>query len=117
MKDLLRLKTSLNEEIETILNAQIKVEAHSSSVYLAMSAWCDDQGYDFSATFFAEHSEDDRKHMMKLFNHVNDRGGKSISPEINNNTTDLEYFRSIVEEMHKQQKYVTQILDIRRGMQ
>jgi len=29
MKDLLKLKSSLKEEIENILNAQIKVEAHS----------------------------------------------------------------------------------------
>lgn len=108
MKDLLRLKTSLNEEIEAILNAQIKVEAHSSSVYLAMSAWCDDQGYDFSATFFAEQSEEERKHMMKLFNYVNDRGGKAISPEITNIPADFESFRAVFEGMLEQEMFVTQ---------
>jgi len=108
MKDLLRLKTSLNEEIETILNAQIKVEAHSSAVYLAMSAWCDDQGYDFSASFFSEQSEEERKHMMKLFNYVNDRGGKAISPEIANLPVDFESFRAVFEQMLEQEMYVTQ---------
>lgn len=51
MKDLLKLKSSLTEEIENILNAQIKVEAHSSSLYLAMSSWCDDQGLENAAEF------------------------------------------------------------------
>jgi len=108
MKDLLRLKTSLNEEIENILNAQIKVEAHSSSVYLAMASWCDDQGYDFSSDFFTKQSEEERNHMMKLFNYVNDRGGKAISPEIVNVPTDFESFRSVFEQMLEQEMYVTQ---------
>lgn len=108
MKDLLRLKTSLNEEIENILNAQIKVEAHSSSVYLAMSSWCDDQGYDFSADFFSKQSEEERNHMMKLFNYVNDRGGRAISPEIANIPADFESFRSVFEQMLEQEMYVTQ---------
>lgn len=108
MKDLLRLKTSLNEEIENILNAQIKVEAHSSSIYLAMSSWCDDQGYDFSSAFFAKQSEEERTHMLKLFNYVNDRGGRAISPEIVNIPADFESFRGVFEEMLEQEMYVTQ---------
>ncbi|WP_257656539.1 ferritin [Parapedobacter lycopersici] len=108
MKDLLRLKTSLNEEIEKILNEQIKVEAHSSSIYLAMSSWCDDQGYDFSADFFAKQSEEERTHMLKLFNYVNDRGGRAISPEIVNIPADFESFRGVFEQMLEQEMYVTQ---------
>jgi len=108
MKDLLRLKTSLNEEIEHILNAQIKVEAHASAVYLAMSSWCDDQGLKFSADFFAKQSEEERTHMLKLFNYVNDRGGKAISPEITNVPADFESFRSVFEQMLEQEMYVTQ---------
>ncbi|KAF5271815.1 hypothetical protein FQR65_LT17570 [Abscondita terminalis] len=67
MKDLLKLKSSLTQEVENILNAQIKVEAHSSALYLAMSSWCDDQGLDFSSDFFAKQSNEEREHMLKLF--------------------------------------------------
>ena len=108
MKDLLRLKTSLNEEIEKILNEQIKVEAQSSAVYLAMSSWCDDQGYDVSAQFFAKQSDEERTHMLKLFNYVNDRGGRAISPEVANVPTDFESFRGVFEEMLEQEMFVTQ---------
>lgn len=72
MKDLVRSKTYVNEEIEKVLNEQIKVEAHASSVYLAMSSWCGSQGYDFSAEFFAKQVEEERLHMLKLFNYVNE---------------------------------------------
>lgn len=107
MKDLLRLKTSLNEEIEKILNDQVKVEAHSSAIYLAMSSWCDDQGFDFSAGYFAKQAEEERTHMLKLFNYINDRGGKAISPEIINVPNDFESFRSVFETALEQEMHVT----------
>jgi len=108
MKDLLRLKTSLKEEIENILNEQIKVEAHSSSIYLAMSSWCDNQGYDFSAQFFEKQAGEEREHMLKIFKYVNDRGGRAISPEIRDIPNDFESFRSVFELALEQEMHVTQ---------
>src|SRR5690606_2547440 len=108
MKDLLRLRTSLKEEIENILNEQIKVEAHSSSIYLAMSSWCDEQGYDNSAGYFERQAGEEREHMLKLFRYVNDRGGRAISPEITNIPKDFESFRSIFEIALEQEMHVTQ---------
>jgi len=107
MKDLLRLKTSLSEEIEQILNEQVKVEAHSSAIYLAMSSWCDDQGYDFSAAYFAKQADEERTHMLKLFHYINDRGGKAISPEITNVPKDFESFRGVFELALEQEMHVT----------
>jgi len=108
MKDLLRLKTSLKEEIENILNEQIEVEAHSSAIYLAMSSWCDDQGYDFSAQFFEKQAGEEREHMLKIFKYVNDRGGRAISPEIRDIPRDFESFRSVFELALEQEMHVTQ---------
>ncbi|WP_270087187.1 ferritin [Sphingobacterium sp. SYP-B4668] len=108
MKDLLKLKSSLTKEIEDILNAQIKVEAHSSSLYLAMSSWCDEQGLDFSADFFAKQSNEEREHMLKLFNYINNRGGRAISPEITGIPVDFESFRSVFEQTLEQEMFVTE---------
>src|SRR5690606_17828039 len=108
MKDLLRLKTSLKEEIENILNEQIKVEAHTSAIYLAMSSWCDDQGLDYSAQFFENQAAEERVHMMKFFKYVNDRGGRAISPEIANIPKDFESFRAVFEMALEQEMHVTQ---------
>lgn len=108
MKDLLKLKSSLSEEIENILNAQIKVEAHSSALYLAMSAWCNDQGLDNSAEFFEKQSHEERQHMLKLFNYISDRGGRAISPEIVNIPQDFESFRGVFEQTLEQEMFVTE---------
>lgn len=108
MKDLLKLKTSLIEEMEDILNAQVKIEAHASALYLAMSSWCDDQGLDNSAEFFAKQSDEEREHMLKLFNYINDRGGRAISPEVTNIPADFESFRGVFEQTLEQEMFVTE---------
>lgn len=108
MKDLLKLKSSLKEEIENILNAQIKVEAHSSALYLAMSSWCDDQGLENAAEFFAKQSNEEREHMLKLFNYINNRGGRAISPEITGIPQDFESFRGVFEQALEQEMFVTE---------
>ncbi len=108
MKDLLRLRTSLSEEIETLLNDQIKVEAHSSATYLAMSSWCDRQGFDFSADYFMKQSHEEREHMLKLFNYVTDLGGHAISPEVTNVPQEFDSFRDVFEKALEQEIYVTQ---------
>ncbi|WP_028297414.1 ferritin [Olivibacter sitiensis] len=107
MKDLIGLKTSIGEKIESALNAQIKVEAHSSSIYLAMASWCDYQGYDFSSDFFLEQADEERAHMMKIFHYVKNRGGKAVSPEVVNVPQDFESFRSVFEQALEQEMHVT----------
>lgn len=108
MKDLLRLRTSLSEEIETLLNEQIKVEAHSSAVYLAMSSWCNRQGFDGSAGYFLKQSGEEREHMLKLFNYINDLGGRAVSPEVTGVPQDFDSFRGVFEAALEQEIFVTQ---------
>jgi ferritin len=108
MKNQNNLKSSLHEEIESILNAQIKSEATASAVYLAMSSWCDSQGLAHSADFFAKQSDEERGHMLKIFRYVNDRGGKAISPEVTKIPQNFQSFRSLFEQTLEQEMHVTQ---------
>jgi len=111
MKDLLRLKTSLTEEIEKLLNEQIKLEAASSASYLAMASWCDRHGFDNSADFFYRQSDEERAHMMKIFKYVNDLGGAAVSPDVSNVPTDFDSFKGVFEEALSQEVSVTQSLN------
>ncbi|MBP3943851.1 ferritin [Sphingobacteriaceae bacterium WQ 2009] len=108
MKDLLKLKSSLSEDIQNILNAQVKVEAHSSALYLAISSWCGDQGLDNASTFFANQADEERAHMLKIFNYINNRGGRAVSPEITGIPQDFESFRSVFEQALEQEMFVTE---------
>ncbi len=65
----------LLEKIENALNEQIKIEAESSQIYLAMACWAENQGFEGVASFMYEHSDEERMHMLKLVKFVNERGG------------------------------------------
>jgi ferritin len=108
MKDLLRMRTSLTEEIEQILNEQIKMEAEASAMYLSMSSWCDRNGFDFSAGYFKKQSDEEREHMLRLFKFVSDMGGRAVSPSVTNTQIEFDSFKSTFELALQQEIAVTQ---------
>lgn len=84
MKDIARQKMSINVGTMDLLNGQIKMEAHASATYLAMASWCEQNGFFTSAKFFFKQAEEERGHMMKIFEFLVDVGGNPISPEVSN---------------------------------
>ncbi|WP_422349257.1 ferritin [Flagellimonas sp.] len=84
MKDIARQAMSIKVESMDMLNSQIKMEAHASATYLAMASWCEQNGFFTSAKFFFKQAEEEREHMMKIFNFLIDVGGSPYSPEVTN---------------------------------
>ncbi len=73
----------LSKRMQEMLNSQIKIEAESSQVYLAMASWAEIQpGIDNVTAFFYMHSEEERQHMLKLIHFVNERGGFATVPAL-----------------------------------
>ncbi len=111
MKDLLRQRTSLKEEIEILLNNQIKMEAEASAKYLAMGSWCDRNGFKNSAAYFLRQADEERSHMLKIFNYILSVGGTAISPEVTNIRQDYPTFRSVFETALQSEIAVTQSIN------
>jgi ferritin len=97
MKDLVRLHTSLTEEIEMALNAQCKLEAAASQKYLAMAAWLDRNGFIQSAGYLYKQAEEEREHFLKIFKYITEVGGTAITPAVGEVTQEFSSFRSIFE--------------------
>jgi len=108
MKDIIRAKSMLSADIETLINQQIKKEAYSSAVYLSMASWCNRNGYDFSADYFFKQADEERAHQLKFFKYVLDMGGTAISPEVSQVKTEYNSFREVFEEALEQEISVTQ---------
>lgn len=72
----------LTKKVEKVLNKQIEIEANSSQFYLAMASWAETQGLEGVASFFYNHSDEEREHMLKLIKYVNERGGHAIVPPL-----------------------------------
>ncbi len=108
MKDLMRIKALISADIESLLNQQIKKEAHSSALYLSMASWCDRNGYDNSADYFFDQADEERAHQLKLFKYVLDMGGQAISPEVTDVKAEFHSFREVFEEALEQEIAITQ---------
>ena len=72
----------LKDKIGNALNNQIKIEAFSSQIYLAMASWAETEGLGGTAQFLYKHSDEERMHMLKLVQYVNERGGKALIPQL-----------------------------------
>ncbi len=112
MKDITRMKTSLSKEIESLLNDQVKMEGNSSSIYLAMAAYCDQLGFENSSEFFFTQADEERQHMLKIFKYISDAGGTPISPEITEVPQEFGSFKGVFESALGQEIAVTNAINI-----
>ncbi len=73
----------LSKTLQLSLNNQVKHEALSSQIYLAMASWCDIQpGLQGVSDFFYQQSDEEREHMLKFVKYINERGGMAIVPSL-----------------------------------
>ncbi|WP_367916414.1 ferritin [Leadbetterella sp. DM7] len=97
MKNLLRDKTSLKEDIEIALNAQAKMEAEASSKYLAMASWLERNGFERSAEYLYRQAEEEREHFLKIFRYINEVGGNAVTPVVGEVQLEYPDLRSVFE--------------------
>ncbi len=72
----------LTERLEDALNKQVRIEAESSQVYLAMASWAEVKGLEGVAAFMYMHSDEERQHMLKLVKYINERGGHATVSDL-----------------------------------
>ncbi len=60
------------------LNQQINLEFYSSNLYLQMSAWCEEKGFEGAAEFMRKHAAEEMTHMTRLFTYVSETGALPI---------------------------------------
>ncbi len=95
------------KEIETALNAQIKLEGMASLQYLAMSSWAEVNGFSGVAKFFYGQAEEEREHMVKLMAFVNERGGVAKVPAFEEPVNDFKSLNQLFEFFLEKEQVVT----------
>lgn len=66
----------LNSAVEQALNDQIQKEFHSAYIYLGMSAYFEAENLPGAAHWMRHQAEEEQEHAMKIFDFINDRGGR-----------------------------------------
>ena len=98
----------LSKEMQAALNEQVRIEAQSSQVYLAMASWAEIQpGIDNITAFFYRHSEEERMHMLKLIHFINDRGGFAMVPALEQPTITYPSIKHAFQELLKHEEMVS----------
>jgi len=97
----------LSETMQSKLNQQITLEFYSSNLYLQMSSWCTSKGLEGAAAFLESHSLEERSHMMRLFNYVNDAGGMAIIDQIDRPDWEFANIKDVFVKTYEHEKHVT----------
>ncbi len=101
----------LSPVIEEVLNGQIRVEAQSSQIYLAMASWAEVQGFEGVAQFMYAHSDEERMHMLKLVKFINERGGHAKISELEAPPTQFGSFKEMFQELYKHEVKVSNCIN------
>jgi ferritin len=101
----------LSKTVEKALNDQIRIEAESSQVYLAMAVWAEVKGLEGISNFMYEHSDEERMHMLKLIKFVNERGGHAHISELNAPNVSFTSFKEMFEMLYKHEIFVSESIN------
>lgn len=85
----------MNKTVENALNEQVRKEAESSQLYLAMAVWAETQGLGGISEFLYTSSDEEREHMLKLVKFINERGGVAVIGELEKPFFDFESIEDV----------------------
>lgn len=98
----------LSEKMKNQLNHQIGLEFFSANLYLQMSAWCVAQGLEGCAAFLRDHAVEERDHMERLFDYVNECGSMALIGAIDAPETEFGDVWKVFEQTYKHEQFITQ---------
>ena len=97
----------LNERMEEALNEQLNKEMYSSYLYLAMSAYSSNVGLPGFAHWFRVQVQEENIHAMKLFNYINDQGGRVKLKEIKEPPFEFGTAMDMFQQTLKHEQFIT----------
>lgn len=100
--------TMLKSTMIDKLNDQINLEFYSSNLYLQMSAWCEDKGFEGAAEFMRKHADEEMQHMNRLFTYVSETGALPILGTIDAPPHEFESLGDLFEKTYEHECLITE---------
>jgi len=97
----------LTNEMTARLNDQLNLEFYSANLYLQMSAWCGDKGFEGAAAFLKEHSREEMQHMQRLFDYLSDTGSMPVLGSIAAPPVSFNSLAEVIEQTYEHEKLIT----------
>ncbi|MEZ4935492.1 MAG: ferritin [Saprospiraceae bacterium] len=101
----------ISKKMEAALNEQIVLEGYASFLYLAMAVWCDNQGLTGCHQFLMRQSDEERMHMMKIFEYLADVDGFALTPGVNEPPRQFKSVQEIFKTVYAHEQKVTKSIN------
>jgi ferritin len=101
----------ISKKMEGALNQQIAFEGYASFLYLSMATWCDSQGLKGCAGFLKRQSEEERMHMLKIFEYLADVDGFALTPGIKEPPRQFEKVQTVFKQVYEHEQKVTESIN------
>jgi ferritin len=101
----------ISKTLVDALNDQLKHELYSSYLYLAMSAYCDDQNLPGFAHWMRLQADEEREHAMKFFDFIQDRDGRVVLQSLAQPPRDFGSPTGVFEQVLDHEQEVTSLIE------
>ena len=97
----------IDKKMEDALNDQIKFEMDSAHIYLSMAAYFHDKSLDGMAQWMKVQAKEELGHAMRIFEHINERGGRVELKAIDQPQKDWKCALDAFEAAYSHERFVT----------
>lgn len=97
----------LSADMISRLNDQLNLEFYSANLYLQMSAWCADKGFEGAASFLKKHSREEMEHMQRLFDYLSDTGALPVLGSIEAPPVTFESLSDVFAQTYEHEQLIT----------
>jgi ferritin len=101
----------LSEKMEKAFNQQINAETFSSYLYMSMAAWAEDRQLAGFAHWLKVQAQEEMTHALKLWNFVNERGGRVLLTAIDAPDTEWDNPLAMAEAVLEHERKVTGLIN------
>ncbi len=97
----------ISQKMVTALNQQIALEGYASYLYLSMSSWADAQGLEGCRKFMRRQSEEERGHMLRIFDYLSETDNHALAPAIAQPPHQFESVQKMFQDVYAHEQKVT----------
>ena len=101
----------LSEKVEKALNGQINAEMYSAYLYLSMSAYFQSISLSGFASWMKVQAQEEMVHAMKLYDFVNERGGRVTLQQIEAPQIEWDSSLAVFEAVYAHEQKVTGLIN------
>ncbi len=101
----------ISKKMQDALNEQINAELYSAYMYLSMVAYFESVNLPGFATWMRAQTQEELMHAMKIYDYVNERGGRVTLKAIDGPTTNWESPLAVFEAVYAHEQKVTGLIN------